>query len=77
MRADRTTITNYMEQAEELLSKIFLPLPNNIKDKASRPQRAPVTIPVITIEEVKRQLFAVKSWKVPVKEKLLVVSKLI
>ena len=65
IRTDGTTTVNHTEQAEELLTKFFPPLPDDIDDEGSRPQRAPVTMPAITIEEVERQLFAAKSWKAP------------
>ncbi|KGO53502.1 hypothetical protein PEX2_061100 [Penicillium expansum] len=42
VRADGTTTTDYQEQAEELLSKFFPPLPDVINDKGTRPQREPV-----------------------------------
>ena len=51
------------EQAEELLSKFFPPLPENIEDEGTRPQREPVEMPAINLEEVERQLLAAKSWK--------------
>ncbi|KAJ5264436.1 hypothetical protein N7505_007229 [Penicillium chrysogenum] len=51
--------------AQELLSKFFPPLPDNIDDEGIRPQREPVEMPAITLEEVERQLLAAKSWKAP------------
>ncbi|SPJ70278.1 related to reverse transcriptase [Fusarium torulosum] len=65
VKADGTTTTNHREQAEELLAKFFPPLPDNIEDEGPRQQRAPITIPNLTLEEVERQLWATKSWKAP------------
>ena len=65
VRADETTTTDHQEQAEELLFKFFPPLTDVIDDEGSRPQREPVGMPVISLEEVERQLFAAKSWKAP------------
>ena len=65
VRADGTTTTNHQEQADELLSKFFPPLPDVIDDEGTRPQREPVEMPAIALEEVERQHFAAKSWKAP------------
>jgi hypothetical protein len=65
VKADGTATTSHKEQAEELLAKFFPPLPDNIEDEGPRQQRAPVTMPNLTLEEVERQLWATKSWKAP------------
>ena len=65
IKADGTPTTNHTEQAEELQTTFFPPLPDNIEDEGPKPQRAPVEMLAITIEEVERQLFAAKSWKAP------------
>ncbi|KAK6206220.1 reverse transcriptase [Colletotrichum tabaci] len=65
VRTDKTSTTNQTKQAEELLTTFFPALPNDIEEEGDRPQRATVTMPPITMEEVERQLFATKSWKAP------------
>jgi hypothetical protein len=65
VRADGIATKDHKEQAEELLAKFFPPLPNDIDSEGSRPQRAPIMMPAIIIEEVERRLFAAKSWKAP------------
>ena len=70
VRADGTVTADYKEQAEELLTRFFPPLPDSIDDEGPRSQRAPVSMPAITLEEVERQLFAAKSWKAPIDDGL-------
>lgn len=54
-----------LEQAEKLLSAFFPPLPTEIEDEGPRPQRAMVSMPVLTMEEIERSVFAAKPWKAP------------
>lgn len=65
VRANRSTTKDKTEQATELLTTFFPPLPAVIEDEGTRPQRSPVTMPRLTIEEVERKVFAAKSWKAP------------
>jgi hypothetical protein len=73
LRADESTTTDHREQAEELLTTFFPPLPDIIDDEGTRPERAPVEMPAITVEEVERQLLAAKSWKAPGEDGLPVI----
>jgi hypothetical protein len=58
-RGDETVTADKVEQAEELLAIFFPPLPVAIEDKGPWPQRAPVAIPRLTMEEVERRVFEV------------------
>jgi hypothetical protein len=40
-------------------------LPDNFDDEGLRQQRAHVTMPKLTVEEVERRLWEAKSWKAP------------
>jgi hypothetical protein len=64
-RQDGPTTKDKTEQAEELLSVFFPPLPARIEDEGPRPPRATVAMPPLTMEEVERRIFAAKSWKAP------------
>ena len=64
-RRDGSSTRDKIEQAEELLSAFFPPLPARIEDEGPRPQRTPVSMPPSTMEEVERRIFAAKSWKAP------------
>lgn len=65
VRTDGTSTTDKTEQARELLATFFPPLPAVIEEEGPRPQRAPVPMPCLSVEEVERRVFAAQSWKAP------------
>ncbi|KAH3938737.1 hypothetical protein HBH98_241500 [Parastagonospora nodorum] len=64
-RTDETATTNHGEQAEELLCTFFPPLLSHIDDEGHRPQRVPIEMLTITLEEVERQRHAANIWNAP------------
>lgn len=71
VRADGSITEGKAEQARELLATFFPPLPARIEDEGQRPQRAPVDMPDITIEEVEQKVISAKPWKAPGEDGLL------
>jgi hypothetical protein len=65
VRTDGSITTDKTEQAKELLATFFPPLPAVIEEEGPRPQRAPVPMPRLSVEEVERRVFAAQSWKAP------------
>ncbi len=63
VRTDGSSTTDNTEQARELLATFFPPMPTVIKEEGPRPQRAPVPMPRLSVEEVERRVFAAQSWK--------------
>jgi ribonuclease HI len=64
-RVDGSSTKDKTEQAAELLTTFFPPLPAVIEDEGPRPQRPAVPMPRLTMEEVERRMFAAKPWKAP------------
>jgi hypothetical protein len=54
---DECSSEDEFDKAEGLLLIFFPPLPKEIEDEGSRPQRAAVPMPSSTIEEVERRIF--------------------
>ena len=59
-KADGSTTTNNSEQAEQLLATFFPALPGNVEDEGDRPQRQPVPMPELTVEEIECCLMKTK-----------------
>jgi hypothetical protein len=70
VRTDGSSTTDKAEQARELLATFFPPLPAVIEEEGPRPQRALISMPRLSIEEVKRRVFAAQSWKAPGDDRL-------
>jgi hypothetical protein len=56
-------MTSNSEQAEQLLATFFPALPENVEDEGDRPQRQPVPMPELTVEEIECCLMKTKPWK--------------
>jgi hypothetical protein len=65
VKPDSSPTKDKMEQAEELLATFFPPLPAMIEDEGTRPQREPIHMPDLTMEEIERKVFEAKPWKAP------------
>jgi hypothetical protein len=64
-RRDGSTTGEKTEQANELLTTFFPPLPARIEDEGPRPQRTAAPMPPLTMEEIERKIVAAKPWKAP------------
>jgi hypothetical protein len=53
-------MTSNSEQAEQLLATFFPALPENVEDEGDRPQRQPVPMPELTVEEIECCLMKTK-----------------
>ncbi|KAE8552234.1 hypothetical protein EYB25_006128 [Talaromyces marneffei] len=69
-KGDGSTTKDKVEQAEELLATFFPPLPARIEDEGTQPQREPIHMPELTMEEIERKIFEAKPWKAPGEEGL-------
>jgi hypothetical protein len=69
-RRDGITMSDKVEQAEELLGVFFLPLPAVIEDEERRPAQRVITMPELTLEEVEEKVMAAKAWKAPGENRL-------
>ncbi|KJZ69551.1 hypothetical protein HIM_11064 [Hirsutella minnesotensis 3608] len=64
-RAGGSTTEGKGEQAEELLSTFFPPLPSKIEPEHERQHRAAVAMPDLTLKEIEEKVMAAKPWKAP------------
>jgi hypothetical protein len=69
-KADGSMKTNTSEQAEQLLATFFPALPETIEDEGDRPQRQPVSMPALSVEEIESCLMKTKPWKAAGKDGL-------
>ncbi|XP_044715298.1 reverse transcriptase (RNA-dependent DNA polymerase) domain-containing protein [Hirsutella rhossiliensis] len=64
-RADGSITEGKGEQAEELLSTFFPPLPTRIEPEGERSQREEIAMPDLTLQEIEDKVMAAKPWKAP------------
>ena len=62
-KGDGTRTKDKSEQAETLMATFFPPLPDIIEDEGRRPERSPVYMPRLTMEEVEQKVLAAKPGK--------------
>ncbi|EED19011.1 hypothetical protein TSTA_023460 [Talaromyces stipitatus ATCC 10500] len=60
VKSDGSTTKDKIEQAEELLTTFFPSLLERIEDEGTQPQREPIHMPDLTMEEIKRKVFEAK-----------------
>jgi hypothetical protein len=65
IRTDGSVTEDKPEQATELLTTFFPPLPAAIEDEGAQPQQTPVPMPRLTMKEVERRVLAASPWKAP------------
>ncbi|KJZ68284.1 hypothetical protein HIM_12324 [Hirsutella minnesotensis 3608] len=69
-KGDGSTTEDKADQADELLSAFFPPLPARIEDEGVRPQRKPVPMRGLTLGEIEEKVMTAKPWKAPGEDEL-------
>ncbi|KJZ69858.1 hypothetical protein HIM_10758 [Hirsutella minnesotensis 3608] len=64
-KGDGSTTEDKADQADELLSAFFPPLPARIEDEGVRPQRKAVPMPGLTLGEIEEKVMTAKPWRAP------------
>ena len=62
-KEDGTRTKDKSKQAETLMATFFPPLPDIIEDEERRPERSPVYMPRLNMEEVEQKVLAAKPGK--------------
>ncbi|KJZ70171.1 hypothetical protein HIM_10431 [Hirsutella minnesotensis 3608] len=69
-KGDGSTTEDKADQADELLTAFFPPLPAEIEHEGMRPQRKAVPMPVLTLGEIEEKVMTAKPWKAPGEDEL-------
>ncbi|KJZ69202.1 hypothetical protein HIM_11402 [Hirsutella minnesotensis 3608] len=69
-KGDGSTTEDKADQADELLTAFFPPLPAEIEHEGVRPQRKAVPMPVLTLGEIEEKVMTAKPWKAPGEDEL-------